>query len=76
MRFQPRVDIYAIPPALRRHLQPGQHIQAAGAPGRWCGQTRAGVDVAAWAGNAAGYPGGRAAYFRALRDYARAGGAR
>jgi hypothetical protein len=74
-RFQPRIEIHNLPPITRARLQPGQHITAGGASGRWCGQTRNGIDVAAWSGNAGRFPGGRLAYWRELRRYALAYGA-
>jgi hypothetical protein len=75
-RFQKRVDVWGLSPTQRAALQPGQHISAGGAHGRWCGQTSAGVDVAAWQGNAKGHKAGAAAYMRTLRGYARTHGAR
>ena len=49
-RFQKRVEIWPLSPEERAALQPGQHITAGGAPGRWAGQTARGIDVAAWRG--------------------------
>ncbi|AMO44063.1 hypothetical protein DSS3P8_005 [Roseobacter phage DSS3P8] len=69
-QYQARVDVHTLTPEQRAALQPGQHITASGAPGRWAGQTRHGTDVAAWAGNATRHPLGRAGYFRAMREYA------
>ncbi len=71
-RFQKRIEIWPLSPQDRAALQPGQHISAGGAHGRWCGQTRAGVDVAAWQGNAQGHKAGARAYMRSLIGYARA----
>jgi hypothetical protein len=69
--FTNTIEIWDLNPAQRKALQPGQHITAGGAPGRWVGQTKAGVDVAAWRGNASGHALGATNYFRALRNYAK-----
>jgi len=74
-KFCKTVEIHNLPAESRARLQPGQHITAGGAPGRWRGQTKAGVDVAAWRGNAGRHPSGRMGYFRALRQYAQNNGA-
>lgn len=71
-RYTKRVEIWPLSPAERAKLQPGQHITAGGAPGRWCGQTKRGIDVAAWRGNAKGHKAGATAYMRALIEYANA----
>ena len=70
-RYQRRVDVWTLTPEQRAALQPGQHITAGpDNPGVYLGQTRNGVDVAAWEGNARRHPEGRAAYIRTLREYA------
>jgi hypothetical protein len=68
-RFRPAVDVWALDPAGRAALQPGQWVTAGpgGAKGRYLGQTRGGSDVVAWADNARGRPG----YGAALRAYAK-----
>lgn len=71
-QFQKTVEIWPLSATERAALQPGQHITAGGAPGRWCGQTARGIDVAAWRGNAKGYKAGKLAYMRALIEYAKA----
>ena len=71
-KFQKTVELWPLSPKERAALQPGQHVTAGGAPGRWCGQTRRGVDVAAWRGNAKGHKRGSMAYMRALIQYANA----
>lgn len=73
MRYMKRVELHSglgAEPAIRAMLQPGQYVSASGAKGRWCGQTKSGVDVVAWEGNATGRPGGRMDYWRTLRAYA------
>lgn len=76
-KFQPRVNVWDLSSVERAALQPGQHITAGpDNPGRWAGQTKAGVDVAAWRGNANGNPAGALAYWRDLRAYALAHGAK
>ena len=69
-RYRKRLNIWEMDDAQRAALQPGQHIEAGGSPGRWCGITAAGVSVAAWRGNAKGSPLGRLGYFRHLIRYA------
>lgn len=71
-KFQKRIEIWPLSTAQRAALQPGQHITAGGAPGRWAGQTSRGIDVAAWRGNAARHAAGKTAYLRAMIEYARA----
>jgi hypothetical protein len=67
-KYVKRVDVHRMTREQRAALQPGQHISASGALGRWVGQTIA-SDVAAWRGNAANDPMGAWNYFRRLRDY-------
>ena len=71
-RYVPALDVWPLPPKARAALQPGQWVTAGpGGPlGRYMGQTAAGSDVVAWAGNAKGRPG----YGAALRTYAKAHG--
>lgn len=73
-RFAKTVDVHTLTPEQRAALQPGQHITASGAKGRWIGQTIHGTDVAAWRDNAKNHPAGARGYYRALRDYARRSG--
>lgn len=68
-QFQPRLDIWALSPAERAALQPGQHITAGGACGVYLGQTASGSDVAMWEDNAKGR--NRLDYLKTLRKYAR-----
>lgn len=68
-RFQKAIEMWPLTPAERAALQPGQHITAGGAPGRWCGQTARGIDVAAWRG---GTQRGMIKKMRALIEYANA----
>lgn len=68
-RYVKRVDVHTLTREQRGKLQPGQHVSASGAPGRWVGQSAA-SDVAAWRGNAKGHPRGMWAYWRNLRKYA------
>lgn len=67
-RFTKAIDIWALDQESRAKLQPGQHITAGGAKGRWVGQTR-GSDVAAWNDNARRHPLGFHGYWRTLRTY-------
>lgn len=68
-RFRPAVDVWALDPAGRAALHPGQWVTAGpdGPKGRYLGQTRGGSDVVAWSDNARGRPG----YGAALRAYAK-----
>lgn len=75
-RFAPRIDVHTLTPEQRKALQPGQHITASGAKGRWVGQTPHGTDVAAWRDNARRHPEGSQAYYKILRSYAQAQEAR
>lgn len=72
-RYTKPLDVHKLTPEQRAALQPGQHITASGAQGRWIGQTKNGSDVAAWRDNARRFPGGVKAYHAALREYATAG---
>jgi hypothetical protein len=66
-KFTKTVEVWPLSPSERAALQPGQHITAGGAPGRWCGQTKSGIDVAAWRVNGGS---GMISRIRTLRDYA------
>jgi len=68
-QYRPALDIWPLPERARAALHPGQWVTAGpgGPRGRYLGQTRAGVDVVAWAGNARGRG---PSYVRALRAYA------
>ena len=71
-RMQERMREWAaLTPEQRAALQPGQHITASGAKGRWIGQSKGGTDVAAWQDNARAFPKGARAYRAALREYLR-----
>lgn len=67
-RYTHRIDVHTLTREERAALQPGQHISASGALGRWVGQTP-GADVAAWRGTAKNHSLGAVGYFRALADY-------
>ena len=69
-KYTKRVDVWGLNAEQRKALQPGQHVSAGGANGRWAGQTRHGIDVAAWEHSAA--KGKARQYFKALRAYATA----
>ena len=66
-RFKKSIEVWPLTTEERAKLQPGQHITAGGAPGRWCGQRPNGVDVAAWR---AGDGKGMRNKMRALIEYA------
>ena len=70
-RFTRAVDVHTLTPEQRAALQPGQHITASGAKGRWIGQSAHGTDVAAWSDNARAFPKGARAYQTTLREYLR-----
>ena len=69
--FLKAVDVHQLTPEQRAALQPGQHITASGAKGRWIGQSKRGTDVAAWQENARAFPKDARAYRAALREYLR-----
>jgi len=68
-RYVKSVAVWALDHDERNALQPGQHITAGGAPGRWCGCTDR-SDVAAWRG---GDGKGMHNKMRALIEYAKSG---
>jgi len=71
MRYCKRIDVTRAMDQTLAAMQPGQHVSAHGdTHGVWAGQTRIGVMVVMWEGNARGR--NRADYFRRLRDYAQA----
>lgn len=67
-RFTKTVDVWALSPEERAKLQPGQHVKAGEARGRFWGERKAST-VVAWSGNSKGRGWG---YHKALRQYATA----
>jgi hypothetical protein len=73
MQYQPAFNIWEIPHALMRHIQPGQHVYAGTTDnkGVFLGvKKRSGIVVVAWQGNIKNH-GNRADYLQTLRNYAK-----
>ena len=72
MKFTQAFDIWAIPHALLKHIQPGQWVYAGnkGDKGRFLGVKASGTVVVAWHGNTKAQAD-KAGYIKTLRSYAK-----
>ena len=73
MKYQKRLNIWALSEIERDKLQPGQHVKAGqdGPFGVYLGQLPGGTDVVAWHGNAKSEGASYRRYLQALRQYAK-----
>ena len=73
MKFTQAFDIWSVPQALLKHVQPGQWVYAGnkGDKGRFLGVKASGTVVVAWQGNTRSQAN-KAGYIKTLRSYAKA----
>jgi hypothetical protein len=72
MKFTQSFDIWAVPSALLKHVQPGQWVYAGTKDnkGRFLGVKKSGTIVVAWHGNTKARAD-KASYIKTLRAYAK-----